>query len=348
MTLKQPIAGSFSNPDHAEACELVGKCRFSEQRGDAREGSRLSIFVDSRPNAARRSLRVLVVFHVFGHRRVNWSGCIIAVRKEASGERPAAFAFLHPGGEAVFKGLPFGSYRLSLQPYGQSIWTDAINLPTPEQIEQQGWIEPGLVCGAIAERAAKGYDPKTEGAEAVALLGAFARRSEAMASPALGACLGLLCNSALPPDLRSSASKFINTKNTAFLSNIDLSAFFPSLSRPPKTFQGTGQSEAIERKIYKAFGIVLSGRPMIGTEEKKLLEVLVARSQMPVTSSRAMAVHTSSEIRTRGAVGPPLNKKLLLSLARNGGSSVCNALADILKALPGSGSVLAALRKTTP
>ena len=347
MTLKQPVAGRFPNRDLAELSELAEASRFSERGGDARMGRRLAIRIAPKAQAGRK-MRILVVVHVYGHRKVEWSGCILALRKEKSEKRPVAFAFLHPHGVAVFKGLPFGSYRLSLQPYGQSIWTDALNLPTPEQIEQQGWIEPELVCAAIAERAAKGYDPKTEGAEAVALLGAFARRSEAMASPAIGACLGLLCNSALPPELRSSASKSITTENTALLSNIDLSAFFPSLSRPPKTLREAEQSEAIERKIYKAFGIVLAGRPMIGTEEKKLLEVLVARSQMPVTSSRAMAVHTSSEIRTRGAVSPPLNKKLLLSLARNGGSSVCDALTDILKALPGSGSVLAALRKTTP
>jgi hypothetical protein len=347
MTLKQPVAGRFPNRDLAELSELAEASRFSEHGGDARMGRRLAIRIAPKAQAGGR-MRILVVVHVYGRRKVDWSGCILALRKEKSEKRPLAFAFLHPHGVAVFKGLPFGSYRLALQPYGQAIWTDALSLPTPEQIEQQGWIEPGLVCGAIAERAAKGCDPETEGAEAVALLGALARRSEALAGPALGACLGLLCNCALPPELRSSASKSIIKKNNAFLSSIDLSRFFPNLRRPPKTFQEAEESEAIERKIYKAFGVVLSGRPMIGAEEKRLLEVLVARSQMEAAPPRVLARHTSSGVRTRGAVGPPINKKLLLTLALNGGSSVCDALTDILKALPGSGSVLASLRKRTP
>ena len=347
MTLKQPVAARFQNRDHVELSELAEASRFSERCGDARLGRRLALRVAVKAQAGRK-MRVLVVVHVYGHRKVEWSGCILSVREENSGRRPVAFAFLHPHGVAVLQGLPFGTYRLSLQPYGPAIWTETLNLPAAEQIEQQGWLEPRLVCGALAGRAAKGSDPATEGAEAVALLGALARRSEVMASPALGTCLGLLCDSALPPELRSTASKFINTKNVSFLSGIDLSAFFPALKQPPKTFEEADKSEALERIIYKAFGIVLSGRSIIGTEEKKLLEVLVARSQLPTLPRRPVARHTSSVVRTRGAVGPPLNKKLLLSLARNGGSSVCNALADILKALPGSGSVLVALRKITP
>jgi hypothetical protein len=346
MTLKQPVAARFQNRDHVELSELAEASRFSERCGDARLGRRLALRVAVKAQAGRK-MRVLVVVHVYGHRKVEWSGCILSVREENSGRRPVAFAFLHPHGVAVLQGLPFGTYRLSLQPYGPAIWTETLNLPTPEQIEQQGWLEPRLVCGALAGRAAKGSDPATEGAEAVAVLGALARRSEALAGPALGACLRLLCNSALPPELRSSASKSITKKNNAFLSSIDLSRFFPSLSRPPETFQEAEESEAIERKIYKAFGVVLASRPMIGAEEKKLLEVLVARSQMEAAPPRALARHTSSGVRTRGAVGPPINKKLLLTLARNGGSSVCDALTDILKALPGSGSVLASLRKRT-
>lgn len=346
MTLKQPVAGRFPNRDLAELNELAEASRFSERGGDARMGRRLAIRIAPKAQAGRK-MRIQVVVHVYGRRKVEWSGCILALRREKSEKRPVAFAFLHPHGVAVFKGLPFGSYRLSLQPYGQSIWTEALTLPTPEQIEQQGWIEPGLVCGAIAERAAKGYDPKTEGAEAVALLGAFARRSEAMASLGLGACLGLLCNSTLPQALRATASKFITAKNTPLLSGIELPAFLPALKQPPEEYSEAEKSEALERKIYNTFGAILSFRPQIGSEEKKLLEVLVARSQMPDASSRAAAVHTSSGIRTRGAVGPPLNEKLLLTIARNGGSGVCNALADILKTYLGSDKVLAALRKIT-
>lgn len=316
MTLKQPVSGRFSNPDLVELSELTSATRFSANCGDARQGRRLSIFVKPKVQRPGGAMRVLVVIHVFGLRKVDWSGCILAVRQEQSGERPVAFAFLHPHGQAVFERLPLGSYRLSLQPYGPDIWTDAGNLPSLEQIEDQSWLQPEKVCRALALCAAQAAHQISAGVEAVALLGALAGRSEAMAKPALGVCLEILCNPSVPSDLRCTASNFITSKNTAILSDIDLSAFFLNLSIDPLPSHLVEKPESLEKKIYDTFGTLLSYRSTIGTEEKKLLEVLVARSQISPVPPRPVAVHTRGSVRTRGAVGAPPNEKLLLALAQ--------------------------------
>jgi hypothetical protein len=347
MTLNQSVAGKFSNRVLAEACELAGKCRFSERRGDAHEGNLLSIMVDPRPEASGRTLSARVVCHVFGHRRVNWSGCILSVREENSGRRPAAFAFLHPGGHAVFERLPFGNYRLSLQPYGQDIWTDSRQLPTAEQIEQQDWLQPEIVCSALADRAAQAAEAKTAGVEAVAILGAFAGSSEKMAKPALGACLAIFSNIFLPQDLRFSASKFITSKKAAFLADTDLSMFSSNFRRfplPPHRLHPPGR---LETKLYKTFGTILSKRPSIGKDEKALLEDLVVLSKRYGVSLRPVVLPTSGWLRTKGTIGSPPNEGLLLVLAKSGGSSVRKVLVEILKTQPRSDGLMDRLRKST-
>jgi hypothetical protein len=350
MTLNQSIAARFSNRDLSEAGQLAEKCRFSERCGDAREGRRLSIFVDPRPRASGRWLRVLVVFHVFGHRSVDWSGCILAVREEGSGRRPAAFAFLHPGGRTVFERLPFGRYRLSMQPYGRDIWADARYLPTPEQIEKQGWLQPEAVCRALADRVARTTEPKDAGAEAVATLGLFSDRSVEMAKPAVGACLDILCNPSLPPELRSSASHFITPEKAALLSDIDLTPFSSLLSRYPPGLKNVLRPEPLEMTLYKTLGTLLSARPSIGNDEMALLEVLLTRSQPDDASSRPDAVYTRGGLKNRGPVGLPAEatERLLTALARSGGRSVRMALAEILKTRPGGDRFPAELRRFTP
>jgi len=350
MTLNQSIAARFTNRDLVEAGQLAEKCRFSERRGDALEGVRLSIFVDPRPKASGRWLRVLVVFHVFGHRNVDWSGCILTVREERSGKRPVAFAFLHPGGRTVFERLPFGRYRLSMQSYGHDIWTEARHLPTLEQIDQQDWMQPEAVCRALADRAAHTIEPKNAGAEAVATLGVFADRSAEMAKPAVGACLDILCNPLLPLELRSSASHFITPEKAALLSDIDLTPFSLHLSRHPPGLKKILRSEPLEIKLYKSLGTLLSARPFIGNDEMALLEVLVARSQPGDVTIGPDVVYTAGGSKTGGRVGPPAEsaERLLTALARSGGRSVRKALVEILKTQSGGDRFPAALRKFTP
>ena len=339
MTRSQLADSRVTKTVIAEAKNLMEKCGFTEHRGDYREGKYIAILVDPRLEGPGRLLSSQITCRVFGHVKVNWSGFVIVLREEKRPDSPFAFAFLNPLGIARFSSLPLQSYRLSMEPYRGELWAAVAHIPTAEQIEQQAWLEPEVLCRSLSARASGIVLRKPElHNDAFASILLFAGRQESrLARHALQSCLGILCDSGSPTNMRISASRALAEKSAFLLSDIDLAPYISDLSKPQTGLDFFHTKPDLDEKLFGVFGTILSVRPSLGRVEKDLIFALIARSRSfePTNQEQEMrlrgAIPTRGAVRTRGSAKGLESQKPLIALARAGGSRVRNAMVDILK-----------------
>ena len=339
MTRSQLANSRVTKTVIAEAKNLMEKCGFTELRGDYREGKYIAILVDPRLEEPGCFLSSQVTCRGFGHVKVNWSGLVIVLKEENRPNSPFAFAFLNPPGIARFSGLPLQGYRLSLEPYQGELWTAVAHIPPAEQIEQQAWLEPEVLCRELSARASgmSSQNPELHNDAFETILSFAGRQESRLARPALQSCLGILCDPGSPASMRTSASHVLTQESAFLLSEIDLAPYLSNLSEPQTALGFIYNKPDLDEKLFGVFGTILSVRPSLGRGEKDLISALIARSRSFELNTQEQEMRIRGAIPTRGAVrtrGPAKgleSKNPLIALARAGGTRVRNTLVDILK-----------------